>query len=800
MLLRNMHLVFTWILLLAGYSSPAQENVIKGRVTDTKGVIPFVTIILNDLADTSHPQHAWTDSLGYYQFEVLQNRKYLIKATHLGYREFISDTIWIYAGNEPRILDFMLYENAAHLKEVVINSKKKVFETDKGKMTFHVQNSGMTTGQTALDMLKRLPGVSVGQNDQILFRGSPGINVMVNGKMTYLSGNQLINFLTGMSAEDINKIELITTPSAEFDAAGNVGIINIVPRVSLKKGYAIDLRTSVSKGKYWMTNENISASVRTKKLNLYGSYDFNTPHSFYRSSSGNNYHDNGDLLQLGRDNERAYKIQYHTWRAGADWQFATKHNVGISYHGYFDDFRSINNSSVVSRDNSGNPKWHMLSENDIVEPYHYDALALNYKFDIDTLGKKITADANYTSYRNFSDGLMITQNYSANESYLNEHIQRSHQPGFVKITSVKADADLPFKKLVVKSGVKYAEVANDNQYRFDSLYAGNYIEIELMSNDFKYKERIAAVYLSGSRKFNKTNIEAGLRMEYTNADGYTVKQGVVNKWQYTKLFPSLAVEQVINDHNKIDFSLSRRINRPAYTELNPVRWYTDQYFYWSGNPALIPELAWIYLLNYSLQNKYIFSVAYNNSINYINRRLDVDENGVVKTQSDNFGNRRRLDLTASVPIRPRRFWDIQLFAGMNYTSYPISFLSGERDVSLWAATATLQQDFSLPKDFKVNLAAYFISSELRGIYITSPVSFINFGVKKSLLGKRLEAQLTLTDIFNTNRYKASSKTDITNYYYNDKPYSRVIGLSLKYHFGGDLIPSGNKRTEEQERL
>jgi len=687
------------------------------------------------------------------------------------------------------------------LKEVVINSKRKVFETDKGKLIFNVQNSALTTGQTALDMLKKLPGVSLGQDEQISFRGSAGINIMVDGKMTYLSGNQLTNFLQGMSAEDINKIELITTPSAEFDAAGNAGIINIVPKRTLKKGYAVDLRSSVSKGKCWMTNQNISASMRTQKVNLYGSFDYNMPYSFMQGESGNTINNNGNVLQLNRENENDFKTKYYTWRFGTDWQFSPKHNIGVSYHGYLDDWLGEKYSTVKQLNASGNLLAYSNTENNLVEPYHYDAVNTNYKFDIDSMGKKITADANYTSYSNFSDGWMSTRNYTSNGSLLNQNVLKASQPGFVKIFSAKADADLPFKTFNLKTGLKYAEVTNDNQYRFDSLQAGNDVEIEEMSNHFKYKEHIAAAYLSGAKKFGKTSVEAGLRLEHTNANGYTVKQNISNKWQYGKLFPSLAVEQIINADNKVDFTLSRRINRPSYTELNPVRWYNDPYFYYSGNPNLVPELAWVYSLTYSLKSKYIFSATYNQGVNYIDRRLEMEGNGVtVKSMSDNFGKRHRFDFTTSVPFNLWKFWDIQLFTDLNYTSYPISLLSSEKRLSIWAVTTTLQQDFTLPKDFTLNLAAYFFTSELRGIYITKPTGFLNFGVKKSFFAKKFITQLSVSDICNTNRYQAISQSDIANYYYKDRPYSRVIGLSFKYHFGGELVKSSTKKTEEQERL
>ena len=148
-------------------------------------------------------------------------------------------------------------------------------------------------------------------------------------------------------------------------------------------------------------------------------------------------------------------------------------------------------------------------------------------------------------------------------------------------------------------------------------------------------------------------------MEHTNADGYTVKQDIANHWTYTQLFSSFSIKQDINDNNKVDISISRRINRLSYTDQNPVRGYSNQYFYYSGNPNLVPEPGWVYSAIYSLKKKYIFSVAYNHSNNYINRKLVLDDNGVaIKSQSANFGSMKRLDITASISVSPLPFWKI----------------------------------------------------------------------------------------------------------------------------------------------
>ncbi|UBM58608.1 TonB-dependent receptor [Marinilongibacter aquaticus] len=788
-------------LLLPWISVLGQKTRLIGNVTADQGPVSFVTLELKNTNDPNKLQHGWTDSLGRYQFEVYQNQSYSIKASRIGYRPFTSDTIYIQNAHKEQVYDFSLQEDINQLREVTVVSRRNEFETDKGKMVFNIQQSSLTSGQTALDMLGKLPGISIGPNEEILFRGSSGINVMLNGRMTYLAGNQLAGFLKGMSAEDISKIELDTTPSAQFDAAGNSGIINIVSKKSIGRGYALDLRSSVSKGKYWMTNQNITASLRTKSFNIYASLDYNTPHTFLKSKSGNSVNDGAGTLQLVRRNENSFKTNYHTRHIELTWLLSPRHSLALDYHGYFDDWKGLKYSTVEKLNHKEEILSSVKTENVMVEPYHYDALHMHYGYTIDSLGKNITADANYTSYRNFSDGLMTSRNYTAEGQYLNSNTLKISQPGFVKIGSVKIDANLPFPKFVLKTGLKYAEVQNDNRFRYDSLQNATYVEIQSLSNHFMYSERIAAAYLSISLNVKNTSLDAGLRTEYTHANGYTVKQDISNRWSYTKLFPSLSLERTLNEGHKLSFSLSRRINRPSYTQLNPVRWYNDQYFYYSGNPRLIPELAWVHSLSYTLKGQYIFSAAYNRSLNYIDRRLSLDPNGVsIQSLSDNFGKRHRFDFTASIPFELSRSWNLRLYTDLSHTSYPISMLDGEKRLSLMALSAALSQDISLPAGIGLSLTANWFSSELRGIYVTRPSGFVNLGLKKALFEKKMIAQLTVTDLFNTNRFRASSRSDIADYYYNDKPYSRVFALSLKYHIGGELVKSGSRRTEEQERL
>lgn len=772
---------------------------ISGLVkNDTNRRLPQASLSLRSIF-SGVKQAVAADSLGQYFIDALPEEKYLLTASYTGYQLQTSDTI-VLNKQRPVARFIFILKPSGQLETVTVKSTLPPVQAEAGKLVFNLQNQAVTAGQTAFDVLRKLPGISMDQNENLLLRGGVGVNVMVDGKMTYLNGTQLTTYLKGLAAEDLSRIELITTPGAAFDAGGNSGVIQIVTKRKRSSGYAIDIRSAATWSKWWLWNENITASFRTKKWNLYGSFDFNTPHRYYDKQSGNTLPGTGDSLRLERVQQTAFKIKYYTYRFGADWQLHPTHLLSLRYHGYFDDWTGTHWATVNTVNKStGKPTGFIKSTNELVEPYHYDAPGLSYRFDLDSLGKKLTFDADYTSYKNYSDGLLTTQDFNPNETFIGENKLKVHQPGFIEIKSVKTDLDLPYKSFSINAGLKWAQINNDNRYQFDSLSNGQYWPAESMSNHFKYRETVAAAYLNFGKSWSKTRINAGLRIEDTDVNGYTEKGTEANRWCYTQLFPSASLTQQLNDNSEIAFSISRRINRPGYSDLNPVRWYSDQYFYFSGNPLLVPELAWVYAATYSLRKKYAFSASYNKSTNFINRLL-VFEGQSIRSMSANLGNQHRVDFTASLPVKLLSFWSLQLFSNLSFSSYPISMKSGLKNISQWASTTTIQQSFSLKKGWEANLNAAWYSSELKGIYQTRATGFIDVGVKKTFWDNRITTQFNCNDIFNTNRFKAYSKTDIIDYFYNDKQYTRQVSLSVTYHIGGATLKKATSKTEEQQRL
>lgn len=781
------------------------QYTVYGHVSDPDGqplIGTHVSLVVSGQAKLF--QTTVSNGEGGFTFEAVGEGIYILNASMVGFRTENSDTVVIDAGSSPNIRrNIVMRGSAAELQAVTIISRKEAIEIDNGKLVFHVAASPLSSGSSALDLLRKLPGVSIGQNDQIMLKGAAGINVMIDGKMTYLSEQQLVQLLRGMSGESISKIELLTTPGAEYDAAGNAGIIHFVTKKNLVAGYSLDIRTAVSKGKFWMNNQNVAGSYRGGKLNAFASFDYNTPHRFMESRNGNTIVQRERKVILDRKLETPTKINFYTFKANLDWQLARAHQLTLSYNGYIDDYVKDNALSRVRKyDAQGALTGITESTNYLEEPYHYDAANLGYVFAIDSTGKKLSADAHYISYRNFSDGILTTRYLSpGGETSGPGELLRVHQPGSVTIRSVKADLDLPFSGAMFKAGFKYADISNEANYQFDSLVNGAFVEAASMSNRFRYREQIAAGYTSLAGKWRNTRWEAGLRLESTYAKGLTREADINTKWRYTQLFPSLSLEQLIHADHKVDISVSRRISRPAYSSLNPVRWYYDQYFYYAGNPYLRPEMAWAYSAGYTFKERYVLTASHSKRRGYLSRRLVIEENSqAVISQSANLGNMRRFDLTLSAPLRLAAFWDLQLTAGVNHTRYPIPSLERDMLIGRWAANAMLSQRLKLAAGFHAELSATWNSSELWGIYQKQSIFFTDFGLKKSLFDQKIELRFAFSDFLRTNRYRGFSLTDYTDYHYDDLPDTRRFTLSVKYHFGGQWQPGQTRRIEEQDRL
>jgi hypothetical protein len=691
--------------------------------------------------------------------------------------------------------------NTKTLHEVKVVGQKKSFEAKNGKMIFNTGQQLTLASSSALEVLQRTPGVSLDQNEAILLKGSAAVNVMIDGKMTYLSAQQLTNMLKGMTAANISKIEIISTPGAQFDAAGNAGVINIITKKSTAKGYAADISSTVGGGHYFLNRHNFTGNIRNKWMNVYGTFDYNRQHSLSKRNATQKSVQIGNNIIYNRHILDEMKTNYYTYRLGVDITLNKKNEISLLYNGYTDGWkRNAPGTTLVSV--NGTEKSIIENQTTLKEPYYNNGFNFSHLLKIDTTGKQLQTNVDYISYKNNSDGTLtnVLKDIPSGSSDPLQQL-KFHQPSHIDIRSFKTDLEIPYKSIIVKSGLKYAMVTINNDFRYDSLINNSFVYAPTLSDHFIYKENIAAGYLSFQKRWKNTTIDAGLRVEHTHSDANSINNGIQNIRNYTDIFPSLAIDQSLGLSSKLSFSLSRRINRPVYTNLNPVRYYSDKFAYFQGNPNLLPEKGWTASLLYVLKDNYSATLSYSRANNFIGQTVrSDDENTVLVTSNGNFSHKDRFDLLLYSSFKVAKYWHMSNNVNLSYTRYPLQQLVGTKIVSKASVDLSSIQTISLPAKTTLEMSANYTSPTLNGFYVNRYYFTLDGGLKKSLYNSKFDIRLTATDILRTVRLQGYSISDFADNVYHTKPDTRRFYLSLTYHLGGKVKQNRSQKLEEKDRL
>nr|WP_237488102.1 outer membrane beta-barrel protein [Hufsiella ginkgonis] len=763
---------------------------LNGSVVNPAGrPVPSLTISLR--SDSAIIQRTVTSQTGSFQFNSVQAGTYIITAAGIGFKTMQTSKISVVSA--MKLPPLIVHPEAAQLREVAISRKPPALKMQDGKLIFDVQQSPVASGSSAFDILLRAPGVTADQDDNLQLKGSSAVTVLVDGKMTYLSGSQLANRLKGMGASQISKIEMISTPSAEFDAAGNAGIINIVLKKNTAKGYALDLTGGAGSGRYFQHRESTAGNIRTDRFNVFGNLGYEYRHTLAKRT-GEQENPGGAIIN--RRLNDVIKSKYYTYRGGIELNVGGNQEVGFLYTGYTDDWsRDASGPTIVTGTSNSEVRNRYVQ----LEPYYNDGFNLNYKLQLDTNGRFITANADYISYRNHSDGYLgNTWTDAAGYEMLPYQQLNFHQPSLIGIRSVKTDMELPYHQLKVKAGLKYSSVTIDNDFRYDSLQASGFVPAPTLSDHFVYTERIAAAYLSAGKRWKNTHVDLGLRIERTYSDGNSISGAVRTLRNYTDLFPSLSLGHELSGSFRLDLAVSRRINRPTYFKLNPVRYFSDKFAYSQGNPDLLPERAWIYTLTGTINKDIIVTLTVNRTGNFIAQTVQVGPvPDVLVTSSANFSHQDRYDLLLVKPFRILSSWKVNSTVGLSHTSYPVP---GARRIAQAAVDLLVNNSIDLPSGIAMELTGHYASPTLNGMYRYRAYGSVDAGFRKSFMKKKVDARVAFSDIFHQMNYSAMTvRSLVLNRYYN-KPDSRRVNLTLTMHVGGKLNRGRMQEIEEQDRL
>lgn len=795
--------IISILFLLAFYYSPAQ-TIIRGAVKDSRGgVLPHATISLFQVHVAAVKKVARSDSAGLYHFEKTEAGRYFIRVTFVGTKEVVTPVFSVEPGKPVLVADIFMTNDTALLKAVTVTVQTTPIQAKDGRLIYNIDKSLTAGGTTAFDQVRKTPGITIDAEDNLALKGSSAVTIMIDGKLTYLGGQQLTAYLKSLPAESLQRIEVMATPPVQYDATGNAGIINIVTKKGNRQGYALNIRAGIGSGRYMQSTDGLVGNIRTKTFNLFGSYTYNYNHTRLERTSYRTISNNSKVVNYDRHTVDPAVANNNSFKVGADWYMNRNTTIGAVYNGMHNRWTRTGNGPTYLRNASGHIDSLAFNKNYTDEPARSAAYNLNFLTQFDTAGKQLSADADYAIYCNQSDGYLDNGIYGL-DGHLLQPYQSLHfqQPNKVIIRSIQCDLVLPNGKRTWKAGAKYAFVTTNNNFKFDSLLNGSYVYSRTLSNHFVYDEKVAAAYISfASALMKDLSIDAGLRIEHTASTGDLRNTGTVNKRNYINWFPYISFNKKLLQNNNLTVAFSRRINRPQYANLNPSRYFFDKYSYREGNPFLQPELSWNGSISYTFKQIYIATLTYSRTEHVIVGFATQDSiTGVFRLADQNFFYKAAADLLLVATFRPLPAWSVQTTADLIYTGN--KYYDGRNYFNPRRVSVDVQvtQTFSLPKGFKAELAAFYTSPSLHGIYIYRRYFQMDAGIRKSLFKKKLDAVLTCKDIFWTNRYWAYSIYGPTSIRYDHRPDSRRINLALTYRIGGKLSAGRDRKLEEQDRL
>ena len=789
--------VMVWMALasMATFLS-AQTYRLSGCVQDeNRQPVEVANVLLKQAKDSTYITGMLTDTQGCFSFDRPQG-EYLLHITLIGSEDLYLPVVL--RGNK-NVGELTLKSSSASLDEVTVTAARPVIKRLVDRVVFDAHNTIASAGGSALDLLREVPGLQVGQNS-IGIIGKGGIRVYINDRETKLSGDELIDYLRSYDASQILKVEVITTPPSKYDAAGNAGIVNIRLKSRPKDYLGGTASASYSAGEkdnygYGGVSLNLSKGRVSSFLNggtTQGNYE--TREKNYRYFQQNTWNSRADYtnymnsfyLQGGVD----VSLE-RDWSAGMQAIYnhsAPKPGNALSWTEVYDASTAVLDSLLYSN-----------SDKDTGS----DRLNLNFHTDKvwDDKGKKMTWDVDY-----------LRDNRDENMGFLSKTLlpDGTEIPGTnfdynylqhrkVDVVSSALDFILPFEKYKITAGAKVSFTNTRNGINYDTS------DPMLVQDDyFRYKEQIYALYADYSREYSERfSMQLGLRMEHTRTTGISEAKDTEDKHDYTRLFPTVYLLYSPTDGNALNFSFSNRISRPSQNMVNPFPFYQNKYTYACGREDLKPSYTYNAELGYTLKNNFNVSAYYSYSDDVFFQVVDLDaETNVTSFLWENFMKTHAFGLNNSYTFRTK--W-LQAYAqhGVSYRRTTSSAVTTSPEEKGWAYDASLRNTFFFNenKTLLVTLSGSYSSRQYQGIYLMSPTYSVSAGMLYRLLDNKLNLSLNVNNLF-VSHSKLETMSNGLKIIADNQFAFTGFRIGVSYTFGGDIRSKGQRNSNEdiQRRL
>ncbi|MDF2191091.1 TonB-dependent receptor [Paraflavitalea sp. CAU 1676] len=799
--------VFSLLIVTIGKAQTAQRGRVSVNIEGAGQPLENATVELLKGKDSSLVKAAISGKNGLTELENIPFETYLLRVTMVNFTRQYSQPFTLTASQpELSLPPVTLSANAStQMKEVTVTARKPFIQKLSDRIVVNVDNSIVNAGSSALDVLERSPGVLIDPNDIISLRGRQGVIIMIDGKITPMSGTDLANMLRSLPSNAIERIDIITNPSARHDAAGNSGIIDIRMKKDQRLGANGTFTAGYGQGVFPKANTGATFNFRNKKVNFFGSYNYahrqNLNHLFLKREFFKNGSYDGAYDQ---DNYMKIPVNTNNIRLGADYLLSKKSILGFVVNSTITNVDRTNENQSLVLDAVKQPASKFITNQQESSRPRNILANINYKYTFDSTGRELTADIDYGVFNNRSRSQFNTGFYQLDGTPTQPAYKlNGDQQGKITIATAKADYVHPLNKTTrLETGFKSSFVETGNDVVFYDVSSTTPVYDSSKSNDFRYKENNNAVYVNLNSEFKKISLMAGLRAEQTNMEGHQVVNDIRFDSSYLQLFPSVFLNYKLGEDKTIGISVSRRIDRPNYSELNPFRFFLDPSTYSSGNPYLKPQLTWSYELSYTVkQLSFTLGYSHTKQNTTVVIRPSETEDKVTVQMPVNLHTYDYFGLTVAAPIRFTKWWNAINNANIYYGHYNGNLANTTLDNGTPAANISTNNTFTLAKGWTIELNASVNTGGQVGFMKLDPQWQLSPGVQKTILNKKGTLRFSVTDIFWTNLPRAV--VEFTNYveHWHAQRESRVASLSFTYRFGKNTVAAARRRTtaSEEER-
>ncbi len=799
----------------------AQNAIVSGQLIDEQNQpVSYANVALYQIADSTLAKVEVSNANGDFKLSEVASGNYFLVASFIGLESAVKESVVVTPGKNVEVGKLIMAASSIALEEASVVVERPLVEILSDRTVFNVEGTINNTGDNALNLMRKAPGVTVDNNDNVNVLGRSGVMLYVDGKRLPLSGEDLANYLRNLPSDQIDRMDIISNPGAKYDAEGNAGIIDIRLKKDKNLGANGSVQSTLTRGQKTRGNVNLTGNYRKKHFNAFGTLGASKGESFNNMAFDS--YQNGlnldETLYTGRG------WQNLNYRLGTDFYIGKNHIIGFLANGMVNDgYNDTDNQIAISEQNSETIDSVLVALSHTDRDNTNQSYNINYRYDNRDKKRSFNVDLDYGSYDSEVFRTLPNVYYDASfQNVLTVVNNWFETPSDIDIYTAKADFESQLFGGSFGAGAKFSQVISDNTFivydegmeedTIDDI-VGVQNRDDTLSNIFKYDEIVYAVYAEYKRQINnKWSFSSGLRVELTDAVGDLqaflpeLAEDPVDLY-YLRWFPNVGFTYQRNPMNVYSLNYGRRINRPDYNVLNPFNNQLSQISYEKGNPRLQPEIVNNIELGYTYQYRFNFKLAYSKTLDQITRLIGPDDTDLRASfvTWDNLAEQTIWSFNASMPMTVTPKWSTFVNLGGSRIDNQADYgEDGFVDIQAWTYNIYTQNTFTLPKGFKGEISGYFSGPGVwGGVFLYNETWSLNLGLSKKFFKDQLSVRVTANDIFYESGWDGVSSFNGLVSAGNGNWDSRYVSLSVGYNFGNQNVKSRKRSTgleNEAERV